>query len=69
MQAEPAVVANRLGCRKMAKVILHTSSNLDAINERRLKEIFALTHQQRLKKAFELMKLSLLFKNGALKKT
>lgn len=52
----------------MAKLILHTTADLEAINERRLNENVALTHQQRLKKAFELMKLSLLFKNDAIKK-
>ena len=52
----------------MAKLILHTDANVDSINERRLFENFALTHTERMKKAFQLMKLSLLFKNGAIKK-
>ncbi len=52
----------------MAKLILHTNPDLNAINERRLQENFALTPQERLKKAFELMRLSLLFKNGVIKK-
>ncbi|MFY9307780.1 MAG: hypothetical protein WAQ28_01905 [Bacteroidia bacterium] len=52
----------------MAKLILHTRPDLDAIKERRLQENLALTHQERLKKAFELMRLSLLFKNGVIKK-
>lgn len=52
----------------MAKLILHTEANVDSINERRLCESFALTHGERMKKAFELMKLSLLFKKNSIKK-
>lgn len=51
----------------MAKLILHTRPDLDAIKERRLRENFALTPEERLKKAFKLMRLSLLFKNGPIK--
>jgi len=52
----------------MAKLIIHKEANPETINERRLFENFALTHAERMKKAFQLMKLSLLFKNGAIKK-
>lgn len=52
----------------MAKIILHTNTDVEAINERRLQENFALSYDERMKKAFQLMRLSLLFKNGAIKK-
>lgn len=52
----------------MAKLILHTNPDIDAIKERRLRENFALTPEERLKKAFKLMRLALLFKNGPIKK-
>ncbi len=78
MPAEPVVVANRLefkfswqfysGQFIMAKLILHTNADVAAIIERRMQEDFALTYQERLKKAFELMRLSLLFKKDAIKK-
>lgn len=51
----------------MAKLILHTEANIDSINDRRLSESFALTHRERMKKAFELMKLALLFKKNPIK--
>lgn len=47
----------------MAKLILHSQSNLNNIAERRLLEDFALLKQERLNKAFRLMKLALMFKN------
>jgi hypothetical protein len=50
------------------KLILHTESSIEAINEKRLLENYALTHQQRMKIAFELMKLSFLFKKDVLKR-
>jgi len=52
----------------MAKLILHSEADVDAINERRLNESMSLTHQERIRKAFQLMRLSILFKNGAIKK-
>ncbi len=52
----------------MAKLILHTTADSNKINERRLLEDFALNHNERINKAFELMKLSLLFKNDSIKK-
>ena len=51
----------------MAKLILHTIPDLNAINERRMQENFSFTYQERMKKAFELMRLSLLFKKGVIK--
>jgi hypothetical protein len=47
----------------MAKLILHSQPNLNNIAERRLLEDFALSKEERLYKAFHLMKLALLFKN------
>ena len=49
------------------KLILHTEPNPENISERRLLENFALSYNERMKKAFDLMKLSLMFKNGPLK--
>ncbi|MFN5182080.1 MAG: hypothetical protein ACK5D5_03540 [Bacteroidota bacterium] len=51
----------------MAKLILHNTANLEAIKERRLMENLALTPEQRMKKAFQLMAMSAKFKNGVLK--
>ena len=51
----------------MAKLILHTSSDLSAIEERRLRENFALSHKERMKKAFALIALAAKFKNGVLR--
>ena len=52
----------------MAKLILHTKADLNKVNERRLLEDFSLTPKERINKAFELMKLSLLFKKNPIKK-
>jgi hypothetical protein len=52
----------------MAKLILHTDADLEKINERRLFEMLALTPGDRMNRAFQLMKLSLLFKKGPIKK-
>lgn len=52
----------------MAKLILHTKAEPEKIIERRLLEDFSLTHMERIVKAFELMKLSLIFKNNTIKK-
>lgn len=51
----------------MAKLILHTEANVEGIRERRMQEDFALSYSERMKKAFELMKLSLLFKSTSIK--
>jgi hypothetical protein len=69
MPQELVAVANLLEYKlKMAKLIIHTTADLDAIDERRLQENFALTPEERIQKAFQLMKLSLLFKKETLKK-
>ena len=53
----------------MAKLILHTQGETsESIADRRRCENLALTPEQRIKKAFELMLLSSLFKNGPIKK-
>ncbi|MES2591690.1 MAG: hypothetical protein V4608_07385 [Bacteroidota bacterium] len=52
----------------MAKLILHANADVEAINERRLQENFNLTYQERMKRAFDLMKLSFLLKEGEIKK-
>lgn len=48
----------------MAKVILHTQAELSTIAERRLHEDFSLSKNERLFKAFRLMKLALMFKGN-----
>jgi len=52
----------------MAKLILHTSSDLESIHERRLHENFSLSKTDRMKKAFQLMAISAGLKKGVLKK-
>jgi len=52
----------------MAKLILHTSSDLESIHERRLHENFSLSKTDRMKKAFQLMAISTGLKKGVLKK-
>ncbi len=51
----------------MAKLILHTSSEIESIIERRLNENFSLSKTERMKKAFQLMAISAGLKRGALK--
>jgi hypothetical protein len=52
----------------MGKVIIHTHPDLEAIEERRLMENLLLSPNERMKRAFELMSLSILFsKNKILK--
>lgn len=51
----------------MAKLILHNDKNLESLVEKRAQEIFAFSYSERMKKAFNLMKLSLLFKNTSIK--
>ena len=51
----------------MAKLILHTSSDLESIHERRLHENFSLSKTERMKKAFQLMAISSILKKGGLK--
>ena len=49
------------------KIIFHKESDLTSIEERRLRENFSLTPEQRVKKMFELMKMSQKFKSKELK--
>ncbi len=51
----------------MARLILHKNTVTEHVNERRLKDFYAMDFQERMKKAFQLMRLSLLFKNTTLK--
>ena len=51
----------------MPKLILHTFSDLESINERRLHENFSLSKTERMKKAFQLMAISASLKNDFLK--
>jgi hypothetical protein len=46
---------------KMAKIIIHKHLSVDEINEQRLLDDFSKSHKQRMNKAFELMRLSMLF--------
>ncbi|MEI6489960.1 MAG: hypothetical protein WCP52_13405 [Bacteroidota bacterium] len=50
------------------KLILHDQPDVEKINERRLFENLALSPQQRMQKLYNLMKLSLLLKDGPIKK-
>jgi len=45
----------------MAKIIIHKHLSIDEINEQRLLDDFSKSHTQRMNKAFELMRLSMLF--------
>ncbi|MFN5460502.1 MAG: hypothetical protein ACK5AY_11390 [Bacteroidota bacterium] len=67
MPLEPVDAVNLSLYNEMAKLILHNTANLEAIKERRLIENLALTPEQRMKKAFQLMAMSAKFKNGVLK--
>jgi hypothetical protein len=67
MPLEPVDAVNLSLYNEMAKLILHNTANLEAIKERRLMENLALTPEQRMKKAFQLMAMSAKFKNGVLK--
>ncbi len=49
------------------KIILHDQPDVEKINERRLFENLALSPQQRMQKLYNLMKLSLLLKDGPIK--
>jgi hypothetical protein len=49
------------------KLILHDQPDVEKINERRLFENLALSPQQRMQKLYNLMKLSLLLKDGPIK--
>jgi hypothetical protein len=45
----------------MAKIIIHKHLSVEEINEQRLLDDFSMSHKQRMNKAFELMRLSMLF--------
>jgi len=47
----------------MAKIIIHNNLSVEQINDNRLFEDFKLTHKERMNKAFNLMKLAILFSN------
>lgn len=47
--------------KKMAKIIIHNNLSVDEINEKRLFEDFSMSQKQLMNKAFELIKLSILF--------
>jgi hypothetical protein len=51
----------------MAKLILHTNADLQAIGDRRLQEDFMLTPKERFEKAYLLMKIAAQFRKGPLK--
>jgi hypothetical protein len=53
---------------KMATLHLHTKEDVENVNDRRLSEMLLLTPNERMKKAFQLMRLALLFKNEPIKK-
>ena len=56
----PVVVEN-LFRYKMAHIIIHPASTVEELNEKRLWDDFNLTHEERMKKAFKLMRLAILF--------
>ncbi len=45
----------------MTKIIIHKGLTVDEINDQRLFEDFKLTHRERMKKAFKLMRLAIMF--------
>lgn len=45
----------------MAKIIFNKNLTVDEINENRLQADFNLSHKERMNKAFNLMKLALMF--------
>ncbi len=45
----------------MAKIVIHENSTIESTNEMRLVEDFKLSYNQRIEKAFKLIRLSLLF--------
>ena len=48
---------------RMARIILHSNLANDELNEERLRQDFDCTHEERMRKAFNLMKLAILFSN------
>ncbi|MDI1354445.1 MAG: hypothetical protein PSX36_05990 [bacterium] len=45
----------------MARIIIHKNVSPDELHEQRLRDDFKLSHEERMKKAFKLMRLGLLF--------
>ena len=45
----------------MAQIIIHSNLTTEQLNEKRLFDDFKLTHKERIKKAFQLMRLAILF--------
>ena len=45
----------------MAKIVIHTNLTNEEVSDLRLKKNFKLSYQERMRKAFDLMKLSILF--------
>ncbi len=45
----------------LAKIVIHTNLTNEEVSDLRLKKNFKLSYQERMRKAFELMKLSILF--------
>ncbi len=45
----------------MARIIIHKNLTVEELNEKRLLENFNLTYEERIKKAFDLMKVALMF--------
>ena len=46
----------------MARIVIHQNKTKEEVEETRLRENFALSHEERVKKMFDLMRLGLLFK-------
>ena len=55
------VVAEKVFQYRMARIIIHRDLTMEEINEKRLFEDFNLTYEERMRKAFQLMRLSILF--------
>lgn len=60
MHHAPAAVARVSRC-KMARIIFHTNKTNEEVNEARLLADFNRSYEERMHKAFQLMKLTLLF--------
>lgn len=45
----------------MAQIIIHNNLTIKQLNEKRLLNDFKLTHRERMNKAFQLMRLAILF--------
>ena len=45
----------------MAQIIIHNNLSVEELNEKRLFDDFNLTYQERINKAFKLMRLAIMF--------